>query len=257
MTRMIGVASGKGGVGKTTIVANLGSVLATEFKKDVVIVDCNVTTSHLGLHLGMYSYPTSFNDVLKGKAGIESAIYEHMSGMRVVPASLFLEDLKGLDVVKIKNAIRKLEGLADVILLDSAPGLGREAMAALDACDEVLFVSTPYVPSLTDITRCKAIAEERGKKILGVILNMSTGESHELNAQDVEKIVELPVLVAIPYDRQILRSLSAKMPAVMAYPFSGSSRTFVSLAEKITGEKAPRKGFFERLKWALFGSEWL
>ena len=64
MTRIIGVVSGKGGVGKTTLVANLGAALASLYKKDVIVVDCNVTTSHLGLYLGMYYYPISLNKVL-------------------------------------------------------------------------------------------------------------------------------------------------------------------------------------------------
>lgn len=82
MTRIIGVISGKGGVGKTTVVANLGVILASEFKKDVIIVDCNISTSHLALYLGMYYCPITLNQVLKGEAKIEDAMYEyHVSGL--------------------------------------------------------------------------------------------------------------------------------------------------------------------------------
>ena len=70
MTRVIGVISGKGGVGKTTVVANLGAIFAQKYKKDVVIVDCNVSTSHLGLYLGMYYTPITLKQVLKGDAEI-------------------------------------------------------------------------------------------------------------------------------------------------------------------------------------------
>ena len=254
MTRIIGIASGKGGVGKTTVTVNLGAALARELKKDVIIVDCNVTTSHLGLHLGMYTFPTTLNDVLRGKARIESAIYEHFSGVRIIPASLFLEDLKGVDVVKIKSTIKKLEGMADYILLDSAPGLGREAMAALDACDEIIFVTTPYVPSLTDIAKSQTIAEDKGIKIIGVVLNMLTGEKHEPTQNEVEAIIKLPVLARIPFDKKILRSLSAKSPVVMAYPSSEPSREFIKVAEFVTGERAPRRGIFDRLRDLVFGS---
>jgi septum site-determining protein MinD len=75
MTRIIGIVSGKGGVGKTTIVANLGAALASFYKKRVIIVDCNVTTSHLGLYLGMYYHPVSLNQVLRGEASMDDAIY--------------------------------------------------------------------------------------------------------------------------------------------------------------------------------------
>ncbi|MFH0961922.1 MAG: AAA family ATPase, partial [archaeon] len=84
-TRVIGIISGKGGVGKTTLVSNLGAVLAEEFKKDVVVLDCNFTTSHLGLYLGLYQTPITLNTVLQGKAELEDAIYTHRSGMKVIP----------------------------------------------------------------------------------------------------------------------------------------------------------------------------
>ena len=253
MTRVIGIASGKGGVGKTTISTNLGCALSQRLDKDVIIVDCNVTTSHLGLHLGMYFYPTTFNDALRGKAKIETAIYEHFSGIRVIPASLSLDDMQGVDVVKIKKQVRKLDGTADIILLDSAPGMGREAMAALDACNEIIFVTTPHIPSLTDIIRSKTVAEEHGIEILGVVINMSTGGGYELTPKEIEKLVELPVLANIPYDKKVLRSLNDKMPLVMAYPGSKPSRQFTLLAETITGEKAPDIGIFDRLKEAILG----
>jgi MinD-like ATPase involved in chromosome partitioning or flagellar assembly len=87
MTRIIGVLSGKGGVGKTTLVANLGASLASVFNKDVIVVDCNVTTSHLGLYLGMYYYPISLNKVLNGQVNIDNAIYDYsIIGMRIIPA---------------------------------------------------------------------------------------------------------------------------------------------------------------------------
>ena len=69
MTRIIACASGKGGVGKTTFVANLGVALA-ELGKDVIAVDTNLTTPNLGLHLGVPLYPTTLHDVLKGKASM-------------------------------------------------------------------------------------------------------------------------------------------------------------------------------------------
>jgi septum site-determining protein MinD len=245
MTRVIGIISGKGGVGKTTLVANLGSVLAQKFKKEVIIVDANVSTSHLGLYLGMYYTPVTLNQVLLGEAEIDDAIYDyHISGLRVIPASLSLSDMKGVDISRLKGSLKKLFGKADIVLLDAAPGLGREAIATVRASDEVIFVNTPFVPSTMDIIKCHQVANEIGVKPLGVVLNMVGKEKYELTPKEVEELIELPVISNIPVDKNIPRSLALKMPVVVFSPNSSSSKEFIKLAAHVLGEEYEPEGFF-------------
>ena len=247
ITRIIGVVSGKGGVGKTTIVANLGSVLSSKFKKDVIIVDCNLTTSHLGLYLGMYYCPITLNKVLTGEAEIGSAMYDHFTGMRVIPASLSLDDLKGVDMFNLKDTIRGLFGKSDIVILDSAPGLGREAISVLRSSDEVLFVTTPFVPSTMDIIRCNEVISEIGARPLGIVLNMMTKEKYELTAKEVEGLVEMPVIASIPVDKNVPRSLSLKTPVTIYQPNSSASKQIISLAAKLIGVEYKPPGFFSRM----------
>src|SRR3989344_4670562 len=115
MTRIIGVVSGKGGVGKTTMVANLGTALA-KMGKNVIILDANLTTPSLGLHLGVPLYPVTLHDVLKGRANIKDAIYMHESGVKIIPAGISLRDMRGVDSKDLPNALleqlgTKLTGL--------------------------------------------------------------------------------------------------------------------------------------------------
>jgi len=248
MTRVIGILSGKGGVGKTTTVANVGTALASKFKKNVIIVDCNITTSHLSLYLGMYYSPVTLNQVLTGKVKIQDAIYDyHVPGLRVIPASLSLKDLRGVDVSKMKKIISKLSGEADIVLLDAAPGLGREAMATMRASDEVLFVSTPFVPSIMDIIKSHQVALEVGAKPLGVMLNMVGKERYELTVEEVEQLAELPVVTSVPMDKNVLRSLALKTPVVLFDPNSPASREFFRLAGKLIGEDYVPETFLARL----------
>lgn len=246
MTRVIGVISGKGGVGKTTVVSNLGAALAQQFKKDVTIVDCNVTTSHLSLYLGMYYCPTSLNKVLRNEAPIEEAIYEHFSGAKVIPASLSLQDLEGVDVTQIKDNIKKLFGKTDIILLDSSPGLGREAMATIKASDEIIFVTTPFVPSVMDILRCQEIVNELGIKPLGIVLNMVDNEKYELNKGEIEQLTGMPVIAVIPNDKNVHKSLALKTPVVIFDPKAKSSRELLKLAGNLVGETYQNEGIFSR-----------
>jgi len=247
LTRVIGIVSGKGGVGKTTLVANIGASLAADYKADVTIVDCNISTSHLGLYLGMYYSPVTLNKVLTGEASIENSVYEHFTGMKIIPASLSLKDLSGVDVFGIKNAIKNLHGKTDIIILDAAPGLGREALSAIRASDEVLFVTTPFVPAVMDVVKMKRLVEDMNVKINGVVLNMVRKEKYETTKDDVEKLTELPVISVIPEDKNVPKSLSAKAPTVVLYPNSPASREFKSLAAMLIGEYYEPKNAFSKL----------
>jgi MinD-like ATPase involved in chromosome partitioning or flagellar assembly len=248
LTRIIGVVSGKGGVGKTSLVVNLGAVLASRHKKDVIIVDCNVTTSHLGMYLGMYYYPVSLNQVLSGDVAIDKAMYDYsIAGLRIIPASLSLDDLKGVEVSELKPSIKNLFGKADMVFLDAAPGFGREALATIRASDEILFVMTPFVPPMMDVIKCYQLAGKYGAKPLGIVMNMVGEGRHELTDYEVEQLVELPIISRIPRDREVLRSLSAKLPVVDFNPKSRASREISRLAAYLAGEEYRPPGILSRV----------
>src|SRR3972149_804170 len=106
MTRAIGIVSGKGGVGKTTLAINLAAALARHYNKRTALVDCNLTTSHISLYLGIYHKTTTLNHVLREERSMDEATHQHESGMKIVPASLSLSDLDGVDILKIKDRVR-------------------------------------------------------------------------------------------------------------------------------------------------------
>jgi septum site-determining protein MinD len=246
MTRIISILSGKGGVGKTTVVINLATALVSKFNKDVIIVDCNVTASHLGLYLGMYYCPITLNEVLKEEAKITDAIYDHHTQVKIIPSSLRLTDLKGVDITKLKDLVKELSGV-DFILLDSAPGLGREALSAVQASNEAIFVTTPYIPSTIDVIRCNEMVKKLEIGSLGIVLNMVGNEKHELNEKEIERLAELPVLASIPLDKNIPKSLASREPLIVYEPNSSASRGFMRLSARLIGEKY-EIGFLEKLK---------
>ncbi|MAH03585.1 hypothetical protein CMI39_02245 [Candidatus Pacearchaeota archaeon] len=93
MKKLIVITSGKGGVGKTTSAVNLGAAV-NHFGRDVLVVDGNLTTPNVGIHLGSPEVPVSLNHVLSEKADISEAIYEHESGIKILPSSLSIKELK-------------------------------------------------------------------------------------------------------------------------------------------------------------------
>ena len=249
MTRIIGIISGKGGVGKTTTVANLGAALV-EMGKNVLILDANVTTPNLSLHLGIPFYPVTLHDVIKRKAPIEKAIYNHSSGLRVIPASLSASEIKDIDLDKFESILLGLLGKADVIILDAAAGLGREAIAAIDACDEVIVVTNPEIPAVTDALKTIKICEEKGSKVLGVVVNRYKAHRYGMTLKDVQEMLEVPIIATISEDSNIPKSISKKIPLVILHPSSRAAVEFQRLAEDISHEvriARRKKGLFKKL----------
>ena len=171
MGKIIGIVSGKGGTGKTTVAINLGTAISQHLKRSVTLIDCNVTTSHLGLHLGMYNHTIALNHVLREEHNIEDAVYDHFSGIKIIPASLSPKDLHGVDIVKLREKVRDIAYRNDMVFIDSCPGLGREAIGAIKACDEILYVTNPNIPAVMDIVRCQEVVSELGAKPLGIVQN--------------------------------------------------------------------------------------
>ncbi len=252
MSRIIGIVSGKGGVGKTTLALNLGAVLSQHYKRNVTVIDCNVTSSHLGLHLGIYNHPTSLNKVLKGELGMEKSSYQHSTGMNVIPASVHLEDLKGVDITNLREKIKEMSDENSIILLDSAPGFGREAMAAIRASDEILCITNPYIPSIMDVVRCRKLISAIEKNHLGIVLNMANREKYELTKNEVEQLSGIPVISLVPYDKNVNKSLALKTPVTILDAKTPASREMFRLAASLIGEEYKAKtGLIDFLKSGL------
>ena len=103
MSKIYAIVSGKGGTGKTTSAINLGTSL-NHLGEDVLIIDGNLATPNIGIHLGAPIVPITLNHVLNGKAKIEEAIYEHESGTKIIPASLSLKQAEKINYRKLGQA---------------------------------------------------------------------------------------------------------------------------------------------------------
>jgi len=236
MVKILDVCSGKGGVGKTTISANLAAALQSVGKR-VVIVDCNLTTSHLSLCLGLASYPRTLNDVLRNGMDIQGAVYSHSSGIKVIPASLDLKDLLDVDASHLRERLLDAFRDYDVVLLDSAPGVGKEAMIALQASDSVVLVANPYIPSLVDVLKIHQLIREMGSRPtpLGVILNRVRGRRWEISTTELSQFTDLPVIGVVPEDESVLESTNMKSLVTMTHPYSRASVAIFEIAARMAG----------------------
>jgi len=247
MTRVITIISGKGGVGKTTTSINLGTAL-NYFGKEVIIADANLTTPNLGLHIGVPIVPVSLNHVLAGKAKISDAVYEHDSGTKVIPGSLSIRELKKIDHSKLKEVAKKLKRMqGDFIIYDGASGLGEEAIGSIEAADDIIIVTNPEIPAVTDALKAIKFIEESGKNIMGVIVTRVRGRKSEMTIANIKDILEVPLLGVIPEDQNMQLALARKDSIVHVNPNSKAALAYKRVAAKIAGIRYKEPNMFARL----------
>jgi len=223
MTRIIAIASGKGGVGKTTVVSNLSSALSV-FEQSVIAVDANFTTANLGLHMGIPMYHTTIQDVIKGK-----------DGFRIIPADISIENVITPSSHKIVDSMYKLLNKTDFVLIDSAAGLGKEAVSTIKASDELITVTNLELPALTDALKLIRVAERYHTHNLGVVVNRVRKESWEFPLEQVEEFLGVPVIGIINEDQNVRKAIAEKSPVVSHNPGALSSQQFLAVAANILG----------------------
>lgn len=234
MTRIIAIASGKGGVGKTTTAINLGRALH-HFSCDSLVLDANLTTPNLSLQLGSPIVPVTLHDSLKGKASIRDAAYMHPSGLRVIPASIAFTEMNSVSADRLREVMPDLHGTADVILLDAAAGLGEETLAAISSSHEVLIVTNPESSAVADALKTIRLAQKHGKEVLGVVVTRFHGDKYDMSLKDIEHILEHRIIGVIPEDGAVRKSHALKYPVVHSHPKSPSAKSYRNLAATILG----------------------
>ena len=235
------ICSGKGGSGKTTTTINLGTALGM-FGKDVTIVDANLPTPNIALHLKIPLEVKTLNDVIRGEVGIDKATYLLKPYVRVIPAAFGVESLQGFNPKKFKKLIKTIEENNDLTLIDCAPGLGIEVINSLRASNQTIVVTNPEVPALADASKAIQIAQDLGVKITGVIVNRSGRFKQELGNEEISSVMgDIRILGRVPEDPLVASSISFGHPIVSLYPFSPAAHAFKQIAAELIGKKFEEK----------------
>lgn len=241
--KVYGIIALKGGVGKTSVVSNIGTSLANDYSKKVLLVDANFSTPHLGLHLGMVNPEYTLHSALKKEHSIYEAIYQHNLGFHIIPGSISPSMVEHL---KLKENIDKLRNIYDVILIDSSPSLNDELYATMMAADELLVVSTPDYPTLSSTLHAIKVAKNKNTPIKGIIINKIRKKKFELSKSDIKNASEVDVLALLPDDVQVLAGQAEMKPITIYKPRREVSKNIKKLAGTLINEKYKRFKFFNR-----------
>lgn len=226
--RVLGIFSCKGGVGKTTTLANLSMCLSQMLKGNVLAVDANLSAPNLGLHFGELDPKVTIHDALMGDIPIEKAII-NCHGLDVLLGSIaFGEEIH---LVDLRSLLEPLRNKYKIIIIDSAPGIGSEVVSAMKTCDEIIIVTNPEIPTVASTLKTFRAAERYKIPILGVVVNKMRGEPFELPVKDVKKALGWPIVAAVPEDRKVREATAAGVPVVIFDPKSQAALEFKRLSE--------------------------
>lgn len=236
MARVYAVASAKGGVGKTTTTANLGTTLAMA-GHDVVVVDGDLGMPNLAGALGVDPDGATLHDVLTGEAAVEAAVYEGPAGLSVLPGSNALEAFATANAKELEPVVSALEASYDIVIIDTGAGLSDDTFVPLKLADEVVLVSTTERESLGDTEKTRQLAERIGADVVGVVLTR-VNQSNP-NADVVASLLDAGVIAVVPEDPAIREALSTQVPVVARSPDSIAAAGYRALAEALTGKPVP------------------
>ncbi len=229
---IIGIISGKGGVGKSVVAVNISSLLA-KLGKQVVLVDADLSNPSVSLHLGLSYAPIGIQEVLSGRNKMSDGIVIHpLTGLRVVPASLKYKP--DVTLKNLKTAFKSLDAY-DYVIVDSPPGITEDVEEIIEACRKIVIVTTADIPSITSASKIVALCKSVKTEVLGIIVNRVTNSNYELSNKEIESMSEVKVLCDIPEDENVPASIAARLPVVLYRPYGAASQKLKLSALLISG----------------------
>ncbi len=245
--RIIGLISGKGGVGKTTLTVNIGIALQ-QMGKEVTIVDADFSASNLGVYLGRYDHPVKIQDVLKGEAETDSAIFRHPAGVKVLTSSNEINQVEP-NPEGLRDILQEASKQSDYVLVDCPPGLNSTVEAIIESCDELMIVTMPTQTAGINAAQIIEKCKEMQKPILGTVVNkVENDPEKELVEREVEMMTESHILQKIPYDSDTKEALFENTPLVMFNDYSEAAIKIQQLAASLEGQnyEPPKFAKFKR-----------
>lgn len=226
--QVLAVASGKGGVGKTTTVVNLGVVLRRA-DHTVALVDGDLGMANLGTMLGVDA-ESSIHDVLAGAVSVEDAVVEEAPGFGVLVGSPNLESYPDADPRELRGVLESLAESYDFVLVDTGAGMSHEDVLPLGLADRVVLVTTPEPAAIGDVRKTAELAGLAEGDIAGLVVSMAEDTT---DATHVGSQVGVEVIGVIPFDHTVRESTASATPLEGLDPDSPAAVAYRQLADTL------------------------
>ena len=259
---VLAITSGKGGVGKTNITANLGICMAASGKK-VLLVDADFSLGNLDIVMNVNNRYNVSHLIYEGKS-VEEIIHTGPDGIEMICGASGLEELADINEFQRRRLLKELSKLQtdnDVILIDTAAGISRSVIGFCLSANNVLVVTTPEATAMTDAyAMIKVLVGSKFAGGISLVVNMAdTIAEGKKTYQQIAKVAKRFLNIYV-YDAGILlrdeRLISAvrqRKPVVLAYPRAGITLSLTALAAKLnnisTAEPNNDKFFKKVIGW--------
>jgi len=249
--RVITITSGKGGVGKTTLTANLGVALAMQGRR-VVVIDADVGLRNLDMMLGLENRIVyDLVDVIEGRCRLRQALVhdKQLSEMFLLPAAQTRDKsaVTPEDMVRVCGDLREQH---DFILVDSPAGIEEGFRYAIAPADEILIVTNPEVAAVRDADRVVGLIEAEEKGSARLILNRVRPEmvkrGEMLDIADVVELLAVDLIGIVPEEPEILVSANRGRPIAFSSDGSLAGKSFHNIARRLQGEDTPFQALREQ-----------
>ena len=256
--RTIVITSGKGGVGKTTATANIGTALAMR-GLSVVVIDTDIGLRNLDVIMGLENRIVyDLVNVVEGNCRLRQAMIQdkHRLELYLIPAAQTREK-DAIQPSQLKALCAELEDEFDYVLIDCPAGIEQGFKNAVAAAGEAVIVTTPEVSAIRDADRVIGLLEASGLHRPKLIINRINADMVKrgdmMGQKDVESLLAVEVIGLVPADERTVSAANRGVPAVHDGR-STAGAAFVRIAARIDGEEVPlkeieaRPGMFNKLR---------
>ena len=242
MSEVMVITSGKGGVGKTTTTANIGTGLAL-LGYSVVLIDTDIGLRNLDVVMGLENRIIyNLVDVVEGNCRMKQALIrdKRYPNLYLLPSAQ-TRDKTSVNPGQMKKLVEDLKGEFDYILLDCPAGIEQGFQTAIAGADRALVVTTPEVSAIRDADRIIGLLEVAQMRRTDLIVNRirmdMVRRGDMMSVEDVSDILAVPVIGAVPDDEDVVVSANQGEPLVDTTSLAGQA--YLNICKRITGETIP------------------
>ncbi|MBV9020583.1 MAG: septum site-determining protein MinD [Chloroflexi bacterium] len=242
-TRIITITSGKGGVGKTTTTANLGTALAMQGKK-VAVLDADIGLRNLDAVMGLENRIVyDLVDVVEGQCRLKQALIKdkRQPELYLLPAAQ-TRDKNAVNSIQMEELCQQLRQDFDFVIIDSPAGIEQGFRNAIVGANEIIIVANPEMASVRDADRIIGLVEAAGKPEPRLILNRLRADMVKrgdmMAITDVLEVLNIDLVGIVPEDESIIIATNKGEPAVYDKR-SRAGRAYLDTAQRLLGEEVP------------------
>ena len=257
MAKVITIASGKGGVGKTSISLNLALALAAEGHR-VCLFDADLGLANVNIMTGLFP-EHGLEEVISGELSLGEIMIKDFQGIDIIPGSSGVEKIADLTAAESKRLIRSFLALSayDYFILDTSAGISSQVLSFCRASHEMILVATPEPTSLTDAySLLKVLSKNKGLPRIKVVINhVKTAavakKAYARLKETVHKFLGLKIspLGIVAQDHNVPISVVSQIPFFMLFPDTDASRCIRSIAQKLSKETQGKADMPMELFW--------